>query len=671
MKDQFDWFVGEEDEEAVSLRAGSGRWVARSLWFLLVTAVITTTLLTSWQIGQNRLEQSETDAVTAVQALLDLEHAAFQRGDGDLYFSFYSNDPTWIASQLQTQNLQSARAGFQVTRAESHDNFIWTNLAWTTNQQSNNPTNPQTYQRIAFFQRQNGQLIHAPTAPDYWGSWTSYEQPWGGLIFTERDALWADEVANFVTETVTKICEEGCVDGRLPFILHLANDYSDTAVPNQLRIPSPRLLALDENGQPADIFWDALRQRLDARLRPVTIRFALPPTELPGVHLVTYDQAAADFMAANPGITIELIKLDSLPDDLSELAQYDGAAVTPTTAMIAAGLVHDLTDLANSDPSFNSADFYKPIWQGAFWQDRLWFVPQSAAVPLIYYDLTAFQQAQQPEPMLFWTWDEMVALQKTVVTAQPDASFIDWSTMDANRALLFSYAFHQQKACTAVPATDKPTANQDSITDSTLIGRSTTGCDGPLQPQSVAAALRWYSQMLDDGRMPDFSQLSAAERAQAATNWLSARRRAVTWVEEPVFYEYHFLLDPIGVVPFPGSNSVEGVSPLYVAGNFISGLSQRPLAVWQWLTFLSYQPPIGRYRYVPARPSVAAHANYWTSLPRPLADPMRTAFSFSQPITIGDQAHFSWEQLTAVATHQLAPDEAARRPATLRWFAQP
>ena len=113
------------------------------------------------------------------------------------------------------------------------------------------------------------------------------------------------------------------------------------------------------------------------------------------------------------------------------------------------------------------------------------------------------------------------------------------------------------------------------------------------------------------------------------------------------------------------------MTPLYVDGNFISGLSQRPLAVWQWLKFLSYQPPIGRYRYVPARPSVAARVNYWTSLPRPLADPMRTAFSFSQPITIGDQAYFSWDQLTAVATNQLTPDEAARRPVPIPWFSQP
>ena len=671
MKDQFDWFIGEEDEEAVPLRSGSGRWLARSLWFLLVTAVITATLLTSWQIGRNRLEQSEADAETAVQALLDLEHAAFQRGDGDLYFSFYGSDPNWISSQLQPQNMQAARSGLHVTRAELHDDFIWANLAWTTNEPTNLLTNQQTYQRIAFFQWQASQLTHALTVPDYWGSWKSIEQPWGGLVFTERDEDWAAEVANFVDEVISEICKKGCVDGRTPFILHLANDYKDTAVPNQLRISSPRLIALDESGQPADIFWETLRQRLETRLSPVTIRFALPPTELPGVHLVTYDQAAADFMAANPGITIELIKLETLPDDLAQLAQYDGAAIKPTAAMITAGLVHDLTDLANSDPAFNAADFYKPIWQGAFWQDRLWFIPQSAAVPLIFYDITAFQQVRQPEPMLFWTWDEMADLQETVVAGQPDASFIAWSTMDANRDLLFSYAFHQQKECTPVPSTVNPTTNQDSITDLELIGRSTTGCNGPLQPQSVAAALNWYSQMIRDGRMPDFSQFTAAERAQAATNWLSARRRAVTWIEEPVFYEYHFLLDPIGVVPLPGSDSVEGVTPLYVDGNFISGLSQRPLAVWQWLKFLSYQPPIGRYRYVPARPSVAARVNYWTSLPRPLADPMRTAFSFSQPITIGDQAYFSWDQLTAVATNQLTPDEAARRPVPIPWFSQP
>lgn len=667
MNDQFDWFVGEDDEEAVPLTAGSGHWLARSLWFLLVTAVLTTTLLTSWQIGRKQLERSETELVTAVQSLLDLEHNALQRGDGDLYFSFFSSSPDWRAVQLQSANIQAARAGYRVTRAEAHDNFVWANLAWTPNPLTNQPTPTPTYQRIAFFHRQNGQLRHAPTASDYWGSWISSEEPWGTLIFTERDEQWAEAVASFVTTVLTEICAPACT----PFTLHLANDYQDTAVPGQLRIPSPRLIALNEAGQPADLFWATLRQRLNAHLVPVTIRFALPPTELPGVHLVTYDQAAADFMAANPNITIELIKLDTLPDDLADLAQYDGAAVKPTADMIAAGLVYDLTNLARSDPEFNPADYYRPIWQGAIWMDRLWFLPQSAALPLVYYDLPAFQQAKRPEPMLFWTWNELAALQETVVANQPGDSFISWSTLDANRDLLFSYAFHQQKRCTTVGTTGKPFTNQDTNTDLERISRSTSGCDGPLEPESVAAALRWYNEMTHNGRMPDFSLFTDAERDQAVTNWLSARRRAVTWIEEPVFYEYQFLLDPIGVVPFPGSDSVEGVTPLHIDGNFISGLSQRPLAVWQWLKFLSHQPPIGRYRYIPARPSVAARTNYWASLPRPLADPMRAAFSFSRPITIGDQAYFSWEQLTAVTTNQLTPDEAARHPIPINWFALP
>ncbi len=610
-----------------------------------VTALLLLLLLVAaWFLTQQAGEQAQRQRQENIQDMLEQARQSVLAGDGERFFSLFTANAAWRAAQLQPVNQLLFRAGARVQSLSHYPGVRQADVTWADGSI--------TWQRTLFFaQTEDGWRI-APPEVGYWGQQQQRAMPWGTLVYYRLDEPWAEAIAKFASSLHAELCAAGCAAERLTLVV--ANGYGETAVPHTLHIPSPRLVALDETGQPGAPFWEMLHQRLEAYFLPVTIRFALPPTELPGVHLVYYDQAAAAFMAANPGITIELIKLESLPDDLGELAQYDGAAIKPTAAMISAGLVQDLTSLAITDPFFDSADYYERIWQGAIWQDRLWFLPQTAAIPLIFYDKNAFQQAQQLEPMLFWTWNELTALQEKVVATQPETSFISWGTIDANRDLLFSYAFHQQKGCTAV----SPTSEE-------------TNCTGPLPPQFAAAALRWYSQMVENGRIPDFSQLTAAERAQAAINWLSARRRAVTWIAEPVYYEYHFLLDPIGVVPFPGSDSVEGVTPLHVDGNFISAYSERPLAVWQWLKFLSYQPPIGRYRYIPARPSVATSVNYWASLPRPLADPLRTAFSFSRPITIGDEAFFTWDQVTAVTTNQLTPEEAALHAPPPTWFSQP
>jgi ABC-type glycerol-3-phosphate transport system substrate-binding protein len=595
------------------------------------------------------LEQSEAAAATAVQNLLDLEHDALLRGDGELYFSFYHNTPAWFSAQLQPQNLQAARAGYRVTRAEPHDDFIWANLAWTTSQQakSQRPTET-TYQRIAFFQWQNGRLLHASTAPDYWGSWISYEEPWGALIFTERDELWAGEVADFVAEVVAEICEQDCVNGRLPITLHLANDYSDTAVPSQLRIPSPRLIALDEGGQPADLFWQSLRQRLETHLAPITIRFALPEPDLPGVYLIDFQQAAAEFMALHPDITVELVTLEGETAVTGQLmTQFDGFAFSPTADIIASGHVYDLTSLAATDPTFDQIDFYPAIWQGTQWRRRMWFMPLAAQMNLIFYSQDAYAQADLPEPSLRWTWDEMAAHLDALDAAQVYGPFREYLFYDVGPDILFAYAYNWNNPCGDTSPAD---------------------CRQPIPVENIAAALEWYQQMVaQPQRMPDVASFSEEDRAYSRY-----RLWAAVWVDELVFYEHRLdVLSQLGVVPFPGSDRFDGVTPLWVDGVFISRYSPHPRAVWEWLKFLSYQPPAPRYRLIPARPSIARQTAYWTTLPRPLSEAMRAAFPFTRPVSIDDQSYFSLEQLTAVTSGHLTPSEAARRPQPITWFTRP
>ncbi len=658
MKDKFAWLVGEDEyEETVPVRAESARWLTGSLWFLIVAITLTGALLGSWQAGRNRIERSENEVKTAVQSILDLEHGAFLRGDGDLYFSLYSRDSAWIPAQLLPVNRSAARAGFQVTRAEPRDDFIWANLSWTADDQ--------TYQRIAFFQWQGDRLVHTPTAPGYWGNWTSAKQEWGDLIYTEIDEVWAAAVAIFVEDQVAAICPRGCQDDRLPLTLHLSNDFSETAVPGQIRVPSPRLIALDENGQPAPLFWQMLRQRLETALAPAVIRFAVPPPSFYNdQNIMDFDQAAARFMADHPDITIEIVKLAELPDDWTTLAtEFDGAAVTPTEAMLAAGLVRDLTDYVDTDPDFDAVDFFPQIWRGTEWYGRTWMLPLAANMRLLYYDKGAYQRANLPEPSLRWTWEEMAQNMDALVPGQLESSELTWRFLDTGLDSLYSYAYNLNNPCL----------------------EATVLCQSQLQAQNVAAALAWYRDMADQpGQMPDLSgqladlleaahisslagQMEINQRQQFLLwNFQTSRRKAIIWVDLPVDYERQLLMANLGAVPFPGSDRFDGITPLWVYGSFISQGSERPLAVWQWLKFLSYQRPTPRM--IPARPSVANGMGYWAYLPRPLGDAMRTAFPFARPVLIEEQMAITWEQVTAVLSGQSTPLEAAQKQPVIRWF---
>ncbi|MFQ5436212.1 MAG: ABC transporter substrate-binding protein, partial [Anaerolineae bacterium] len=615
MKNEFDWQIDIEEEEwGEPEKPPPARRQINPVWFMVVSTILVVGVLGGWFAGRRQVERSEADLSQSVQAVLDLERDAFLKGDGDLYFSVMADDPVWQAAQLRSENLAPVRAGYTVTRAQAQDDFIWANLSWEENGRS--------HQRIAFFQRQNGRLQHVPTDPNYWGKTMHLSQEWGKLTYSEIDEPFAADIAATAKKLMADTCAVQCIPDRLPVTLILTTDFSRTAAANTIHLPSPRLLTLDANGRPDGRYQEHLRQAITDYLTPATIRFALPPFAVSDEHLLNYNQAAAAFMAANPHITIELVQLETLPDDLSELTQFDGAAVTPTADMITAGLVLDLTDFAHSDADFHPNDFYELAWQGAVWRDRLWFVPQMADLRLLYYDKAAYQLAQRPEPSWQWNWADMETDMAAMIAAQPPGSVMNWGFLDVGRDSLFAYAYNESKRC-----------RQDN-------------CPATLQPQQVHAALNWYQQMIQQNRMPDVSTLTPYQREEFLLSKQSARRHAAIWVDEPVLYENHLLLDAIGVAPFPGLNLFDGTTPLWVDGSFISATSTRPAAVWQWLVFLSDVPPLTGFRRIPARPSIAAQTGFWFTLPRQLADPMRAAYNNARPVTIGDQLYFTPEQLT-------------------------
>lgn len=658
MGDQFKWQF-DEDPDNRQAHDGSGRLRAGITAFWITALIITVGIIGGWTVYRQQADKVTSDFINSIQGIIDLQSQALAAGDGDLFFALQADDAQWFSDQLRPENQAIYRAGLTVSNAEGHGDFIRANAIWEED--------GQTLQRVLFFEPRAGQLRQVPTDPDYWGILLFKEYEWGTLKYPTVDEAWADEIGGHVTNSINEICRDTCLAERIPLTIVIRSDYQETAEPGHIYVPSPRLQGLDLAGRPSSLFWQDLDRRIMGYLTPAAIRFAVPPVRnrFEDQWLVNYNQLAEEFMAIHPDISLEIVEVDELPEDRSLLAKaFDGAAIVPTEAMLAAGLVRNLDDYIASDPDFVRDDFYDQIWQGALWRERTWFMPQAAEMPILYYDLKAYEQAEHPAPSSRWTWEEMAQDVSTIVADQPQENELAWGFLDVGLSALYAYAYNWNNQCTEETA---------------------MLCETPLSEQQVAAALNWYAQMANQpGQMPDLinrlsDAFSPTQMASLETmlrddpytlllNFQGSQRKAAVWVDAPLHYEFNLLLAPVGVVSFPGSDRFDGITPLSMHGSFISQDSDYPLAVWEWLKFLSYQSPVSRF--IPARPSVAAGSGYWKQLPRPLGNVMRTAFPFARPITIGEKGMITWQQIAAVLGEEMTPIQAANNREPLRWFGQ-
>jgi len=641
------WHIADEEPQPppASPESGFSRW-----WLLLPLLLLA--LLAGWQLNRRAGQAAEAELLEAVRAQFALEQEAFRRGDGELFWAVQSPDAAWFAAQLQPVNQLIYRRETAVSSAVQYGSRIWANLTWPG-------AAGETWQRVAFYTEQpDGRLRRVPTDPAFWGSRRSINYQWGTLSVHQADQEWGSDIDRFVGATIADICAQRCLNDRLPLQLIIAPDLEPGVRPGQIRIPSPHLLALNGAGQPAELFWAALQTALVDQLTPARIRFAVPEkTDA----LQDYQQAKRAFEAQFPHIQVEIILLNAAEIAAispETIRSFDALAFTPHPMLIATGAVRDLTPYMSADPDFDRGDFYEQIWQGAFWRDRAWLLPQAAAMPVLFYDNTAYEAVVQPPPSLRWTWAELEA--DMAATAVPGADLHQYGFLAPQKNALFSYAYSWQNECT----------------------RNTVLCDQPLTAPAVAAALEWYAALVRaEGLHPDITRFTPYHdetttpyfllpaRSPIRDSWQSARRQAVIWVDWPADYEFRRLLAPLGVTSFPGSERFDGITPLWVYGHFITADSERPLATWQWLHFLSRYPLQLQHRYVPARPSLAITTRYWQTLPRPLNDAMSTAFPFARPVMIGEQLQFSGEQIEAVLGGAEGTAVADTAP-PLRWFTE-
>ncbi len=644
MSIQFDWQEGDGEQQSNESQKRSPRsWMPNGLFWMVAAIILVAGILAIWFASRRRAVQAEETLQNRLQRLVDLESQAVKQGDGELFATLQTDDPAWFSYQLRPQSQIFNRADRTVTRVGQIGDQIWSNVVWEDGSKK--------YQRLMFFVWENGFLHRASTSSNYWSGLESvsrFSQPWGTLILPEEDAPWEQAISEFVTDFLLENCESAC-RRQIPFTLRIVNRYPDNLPSAELLVPTPRLIALDGDGQPADLFWEELRATLINRFSPQRIRFGVPVNSPSEDFSSSYRQLSIQFMQQNPEVFVEIVALDGNDrDEAAWLAELDGAAIRPTEDLIASGLIRDLTPYANQ-----VEDFHPQIWAGGIWQDRVWMMPASAGMNLLYYDRDYFQQNQIAGLAIGDDWSTFAQILEALSVSKQSSDFPP-VFLDASRDALYSYAFSWGHGCTETP------------------------CLPALTNAKVSAAYEWYLDMAFSRQLlVDLSQTPASERIQVSLGLTSAHREVFIWSGSPFSYEYYRGLWNLGLVPFPNFSSVSnaalseftpGITPLHIEGYVVSQQSERPDLTWQWLNFLSHQSPIPANRKIPARISVSNQTAYWQRLPNELGLVMAEAFPYARPIRIGEEELFSWETLGIVADGDLTPQNAGNMARDMRWF---
>jgi hypothetical protein len=272
-RQEFEWTFGE-DEAA----AGVGRGRVRGpFWFMAAAVLAVLLLLLLWRGGQQQMAQTEAALAAQVQTALNELRAAQAAGDRERFWALLDDDPAWQAGQLQPTWQAFYGHELSVTRAQPYQSLIQANVQWTEN--------GRIYHRLLFFREERGLPRLAAAPLDYWGQSDEQRYAWGSLRYGAADAAWVDALATFVARQVDQHCLAPCP--RLT--VRLQPDWAETAVPHTIYVPSPRLVAVDEQGQPGPAFWQLLADRLADRMAPTIIHFAVPETAVP----LDYERLAA------------------------------------------------------------------------------------------------------------------------------------------------------------------------------------------------------------------------------------------------------------------------------------------------------------------------------------------------------------------------------------------
>jgi ABC-type glycerol-3-phosphate transport system substrate-binding protein len=363
-----------------------------------------------------------------------------------------------------------------------------------------------------------------------------------------------------------------------------------------------------------------------------------------------YEPLIEQFNGEHPEMTVQFAPLPEYTGAEDEATQdYERSqASTGDTLMIwnasyATGRYYrDLQPLIETDPTFQPDDFWPnalAICQDA--EGRQLGVPLTFNVNGIFYDKTAFDEAELPYPQPGWTLDDF---QKAITgVARQNGDKIRYGLAEQYSSIL-----------------------------NVLIEAALDANDGDISAETIQPVVEWYINLVKAKAIyaPPYAE-EDQDWNKAWQDWqdlFKSENRPVMWTgglsEMTPGSDYMMPSsdDPLeglaikteGFVPFPvtADGSYEQTSQVWSQCVAISAGSRNPRAAWKWLNFLSQQRLLQENTYVgerlqlPARISVADSSGYWEGLPAGLEDSIRFAVEHAWPGS--SYAATSYQVYTAV-----------------------
>ncbi len=324
---------------------------------------------------------------------------------------------------------------------------------------------------------------------------------------------------------------------------------------------------------------------------------------------------AQAFQARYPWVRVREISLDwtvLFPDFDTEtlpmwgyiyqIASYQIAAMADVmpwlffTEMTVPGVVRDLEPFIESDPTFDSTDYYPGMLEACRWAGGTWALPAYGVPYLIYYDEAAFDRTGTPYPQPGWTLEDFSDA-ASALTIRQGQETIRYGFVDRSEAPL-TRAFVEARTGPLVDTSTSP---------------PTIRLDDPRTVQAV----QWYADQGKDGVMPNPYRLGVEGDERAFRQYLSllGRGEVAMWAEAALPSSEGQRREGVGVVSFPMGQYP--LNPWYIQTYAMSGGTLHPEESWLWLRFVLTQHEMeassGRVEEgIPARRSVAEAAGIWS-----------------------------------------------------------
>jgi multiple sugar transport system substrate-binding protein len=343
---------------------------------------------------------------------------------------------------------------------------------------------------------------------------------------------------------------------------------------------------------------------------PLTLTVVLLPTSWLPDRSADYQQLAKAFHQANPGVTVQIesLSLDELPQNLAEADLLTdpewGADVLLTSAdllpaLVQAELIRDLQPVLDASQALPADDLPAPVLDLVRWQGNVYGLPVEVDPWVLFYNRDLFDAASIPYPPPGWRWDGFLATAQALgASGEVRFPFGSWGVQVT--------PFVYQNGGTLVDAPSWPTA-------ATL-----------LDPATVEA-VRWYANLaLVEGVMPSPADLdsyamgvgrrqtiiragdeaeTAAAQAQADLEQAIASGDVAMWLgrlseQGGRLERWDFAW---GIASLPSRHQAATLGSVQAC--FVTTHSQHPDQAWQWIDYLTRQPPL--HGGLPARRSAA------------------------------------------------------------------